>query len=337
MIGVLVKEAAGVLERRFLLNAFLPTLVWLGSITAAVLWEMSGPQGMAATWRHFNGIQQVVVAVIAVAIGALLAGVLSAQVTNLVRWFEGYWYSPLGRCAARWGTSWHRRRLAALASRAAKYPDAYQRIYSGYPMPGQEVQVMPTRIGNVIRGAELHARDRYGLDSVLVWSRILPVLPDRVTQTLGAGRADLELMVTISALGGSGGAVIAIIVLVAHGPWTTFLASVAVGTTIAWAAYRSAIATAMTYAEQVKAAFDVFRVDLLRQLGITISPSSDMAVERAIWQRLGLLWYRAVPDGAELQVVLPSPKSYRFAVLPLSGLALLVVVIISAGGAAYLA
>ena len=42
-------------------------------------------------------------------------------------------------------------------------------------MPSQPDQVMPTALGNVLRNAELHPRDRYGIDAVLTWPRLYPL------------------------------------------------------------------------------------------------------------------------------------------------------------------
>ena len=54
---------------------------------------------------------------------------------------------------------------------------------------------MPTRLGNILRAAESYPHDRYGADAVLTWPRLFPLLPDRLTASLTAARAEIEQVV----------------------------------------------------------------------------------------------------------------------------------------------
>lgn len=51
---------------------------------------------------------------------------------------------------------------------------------------------MPTRLGNTLRAAEQRPLEKYGLDAIVCWSRLLLLLPDAVKQELNAARADLN-------------------------------------------------------------------------------------------------------------------------------------------------
>lgn len=65
--------------------------------------------------------------------------------------------------------------------------------------PAQRDDVMPTALGNVLRAAEGRVWMRYGIDAVLVWSRLQPLLPDAVAGAVSDARTSLNLMLTTSA------------------------------------------------------------------------------------------------------------------------------------------
>lgn len=64
--------------------------------------------------------------------------------------------------------------------------------------PLERAEVMPTRLGNVLKAAERYSWSRYRLDSVLIWSRLQPALPQEFMAALQDVRTSLELMLTLS-------------------------------------------------------------------------------------------------------------------------------------------
>ena len=52
----------------------------------------------------------------------------------------------------------------------------------------RESVVVPTRLGNILKASELYANQRYGLDPVLIWSRLYGLLPESAIATVRAGR-----------------------------------------------------------------------------------------------------------------------------------------------------
>jgi hypothetical protein len=58
--------------------------------------------------------------------------------------------------------------------------------------------IMPTRLGNVLKAAEMYTTERYHLDSVLIWSRLQSSLPKKFAEPLRDAESSLDLMVTIS-------------------------------------------------------------------------------------------------------------------------------------------
>lgn len=65
--------------------------------------------------------------------------------------------------------------------------------------PPKRDDVMPTRLGNVLKAAETYTRERYHLDSVLIWSRLQSALPKDFTDSLQDVETSLTLMIILSA------------------------------------------------------------------------------------------------------------------------------------------
>src|SRR5438445_5164230 len=196
MLGALLHEAAGILERRFLLNAFLPSFALTSGVLALVVGTHTSFNAAAETWNAQGSTLQVVEVAAFAAWVYLLAGLIASQWGNLIRLYEGYWPRWL-RVVTRIGTSWHRQKLAKLDQAAA-----YEQIYLQYPFPEDEKLVMPTMLGNVLLNAELYPFYRYGADAVLIWPRLYNLLPDRFLQLIAEARSSLEFLLVISALSG---------------------------------------------------------------------------------------------------------------------------------------
>lgn len=65
--------------------------------------------------------------------------------------------------------------------------------------PPHRSDVMPTKLGNVLKAAEMYAQERYHLDAVLIWPRLQSALPKEFADPLQDAKTSLDLMVTLSA------------------------------------------------------------------------------------------------------------------------------------------
>ncbi len=76
---------------------------------------------------------------------------------------------------------------------------------------------------------------------------------------------------------------------------------------LSWAFYRNAVQAALSYAEKIKSAFDLYRWSVLDQLHIP--RPSDLQEERALWEQLTSMLYRgALPADSHFQYVVTSDQ-----------------------------
>jgi hypothetical protein len=211
---------------------------------------------------------------------------------SLVRLLEGYWGSSwLAEKATVLGVALERRRRAALAQAAelataadgagpnerARMALAAWRLRQWFP---PQDKLLPTRLGNALRAAEDRAGRRYGLDAVVVWPRLYPLVRANLAAVLVDQRDQLDLAARFS---------VAFFVMAAAGAavlyrYPAWLAVPGGALVLSWLSYRSAVAAAIAYGETIEATFDHHRFDLLKALHLPLP--ADRESERLANQRL---------------------------------------------------
>jgi hypothetical protein len=123
-------------------------------------------------------------------------------------------------------------------------------------IPGRRGQVMPTRLGNILRAGGTRVHDKYGLDAVRCWPTLWLLLPEKTRTEVAGARTELDSVAvwwTWTAL---------LTVWTMLTPWALLLAIG--GGALARIAL---IASAVRYADLVGAVFDVHRGLLYEALG----------------------------------------------------------------------
>jgi|SRR5579872_345430 len=200
------------------------------------------------------------------------AGVLAALILPTYWWsrVSGAWMIPTVFAvlsAAAWvshpiSRSWQLRRFR---QEKLKTDDkARYEFFRNYPM--DEPNVLATKLGNQIRAFESHAAV-YHIDPITTWYRLLAVIPRNFQEQIGTAEANFDAVINLAAVA----LLLALeamgIYLVhGNGRWlTTSLILAASG----YALYRLACGYAVgSWGESVRSAFDLYRLDLLRQLGL---------------------------------------------------------------------
>ncbi|MGW2513033.1 hypothetical protein ACWC0A_27285 [Streptomyces scopuliridis] len=337
MIADVFRDALAGTSRRLLFTSALPALVFSAALLGITL-ETATDAGASsaadagglrtglgtglgtaiATWSDRPAsVRTVHVAGFVLAV-TLLTALLAAHRVTLLRWAEGYWPGRLGRRLGARRASRHERARAELRGDVrAGSPDAYETLYLHYPLPG--APVLPTRLGNVLRGAEDYPRTRYGIDAVLVWPRLFPLLPAPFTATFASSRARLDAALAVAALSLVFTVAAPVCTVAVGGALWLAAVSLVVGALSALTGYRAALTTAVVHGQQIRVAFDLYRgllLDTARRGGRPPLPeaesvnnqrspdeSSDAigsAAEREIWEGLCGFWYRNIPVEARV-------------------------------------
>jgi hypothetical protein len=173
---------------------------------------------------------------------------------------------------------------------SSEHPAAYELFeklalleHQRHWLPSQPKDLMPTKLGNILRSSELRPWHKYGLDSVICWPHLWLLLPESARSDLQSARATLNASVRIWIW-----SVLFSVVWVWWAWW-----ALPVGILVATFAYHWLLSAARTYGSLVEATFDLYRVNLYRAL--RFAPPTSSEEEREKGQLLtDYLWRGAV-------------------------------------------
>jgi hypothetical protein len=163
--------------------------------------------------------------------------------------------------------------------------------------PREDRYGMPTRLGDILRAAELRPADKYGLDAVVCWYRLWVLLPEEIRTEIGGTRLELDRAVRIWLWG-------ALFLLWA--PWLWWVA-VPIGILVPLLAYGFSMLSAATlFGDLTETAFDLHRMELYDALHLP-RPTSP-AYEREQGARLSQILWRGETDPG-IEYVEPQPAA----------------------------
>lgn len=320
MFSTAFDKLSGFFDRRFILNAFLPSLIFWGLLIAAILAGQHHLAADAKAWDAQDANFKAMETVGFLAWITFFAALLSSQSSTLLRWHEGYWNLPVPKTWETAGCDWHKAKLQeanglidkkmALLTEAPANADAvlqrtlereleklYEALSMNYPPRTRPEEVMPTRLGNILKSSELYPRMRYGLDPVLIWPRLYNLFPDHFVQAIADARSSLDFMIVISSLGSAFAVLCGACLLVVCAPWWLFLLCFWGGLLVATVAYQGALGSAILYAQQVRAGFDLYRNEFFKEMRLSL-PATP-AEEKAQWREVGLFILRNVRENPD--------------------------------------
>jgi hypothetical protein len=296
VFGSLFGQASGFLDKRFVLNVVLPVLGFWGGLVLLA----AGGAGWASAahwWSARTGFEQTLL------VGAAVAGLLvfsylaSGLVTYLTRLWEGYWPGGMNSKLATWRTGRHIRRWDALD---LTDDIDYTRRFYGFPV--RKADVMPTRLGNVLRAAEDYPGDdeRYGMDAVFYWPRLYMILPADARSLAESYRSGLDRMILLASLAIAFPPAALVVLAFAHTSWLAWGVATAASILVGIAGYQGAISAAVAFGDVVRSCFDNYRRTLLTQLGLI--PPSSLEDERKLWGTLKQQLYQRGSNDPSLLV-----------------------------------
>jgi hypothetical protein len=276
------------LGARYYLVSYLP--IAAGVLAVGFVVAAGAPQEHP-TWDRAVAAQRATdlgdVALLVVGV-TVLAVLLQPLQLSLVRLLEGYWGNgSVGRALASPMLTRQRRRYDDLTRivdsdrgdgpvpAAAAIADQVRR--SRYP---SRPLLMPTALGNALRAAEQTAGRRYGLDSVVIWPRLYPLLSAQVRTVVDDRRDQLDVTAGISVV--STVVLFVTTVLLWGDGWWLMVPVLAAA--LARLSYLAAVSAAVAYGESVNVAFDLHRFDLLHALHLPLpgTPAEERAANKSL-------------------------------------------------------
>jgi hypothetical protein len=278
MVTGILSQVTGQLDRRFLLNAFFPTVAFSLLVALTVATGTGGVGPALDLWKQASSVVQVLLAVGWVAVVFVTANLLANAGLWITRLFEGYaapasWFAP-------WGRNYHQWRAKSVLEHD---PEGFQRCYPVYPRALSRDDVAPTRLGNLLLSAESYAEDRYGVPAVRVWPRLYHLLPAVLVSSMSEARASMEFLLVMAFLAALYAPAAGIYLLACAGPTAWFLGALFGGALVAAVAYAASLAPAAVYGDHVRAAFDMHRLELLAAIRAPAPATLDE--ERRIWDQ----------------------------------------------------
>lgn len=151
-----------------------------------------------------------------------------------------------------------------------------------------DYEVMPTRIGNVIRAFELYPYRRYGIDSTFFWPRLTALLPGAYREQIEGAETTFDFFLNCSVLLALS-TLAWIFVGFYYGSWWAVLV-VVVAMVMSYGSYQLTCEAAISWGDWVKGAFDMYRGTLLSQIGLSRGVNIDD--EKRLWGAISdyLIW-----------------------------------------------
>jgi hypothetical protein len=290
MLGTFLDKLNVFFDRRFMLAYWSPIFIALALVVGLIA-LLVNPTVALGWWTGYSATEQLVLGVGILLIITVLAYILEALTTPIVRLYEGYW--PKGAL-----TNWSRNIQKA---RKSKLSDS--EAYRTFPLDSDLVK--PTRLGNVLVSAEEYPYQLYRLDAVLWWPRLATLLPDTFRSQVDTALTpmlamlNLSMLLTLLAFGGG------LAVLLTDHFWWLFCLVFLGALLLARGCYVAAAIQAVDYGELVRVAFDLYRYDTLKQMHIPLPES--LFQERLLWDLLNKWLYSYAPPW-EISLVSNAPQ-----------------------------
>lgn len=310
--GVLT-PTVGLSSGRFFRTGYLPT--YAAAVFLLVLWWAGAPGRHADfghAWQVANKLGTVQTLLIALAV-ALFTLLLQPFQLSVLRVLEGGFPRWLGADLARRYQLRRKRQMEAavrekiIAATAAstderdghvqeagRLSDRLQALF-----PASDYLVRATGLGNALAAMEDRAGTAYGLDAVVAWPRLYPLLGGKVRAVVDDLRDTMDAAAKLAATAAMT-TVAAVLLLAWHSGTVTFIAVAPL--LVAAFSYAGAVRAAIAYGQAVQVAFDLHRFDLLAAMHVEAptAPEAEQITNAALSdflrQGIPLSFNYAVPN-----------------------------------------
>ena len=301
----LFSAISGQFSKALILGVFLPVVLFILLSLLFVVPLIPADAGLFGPLESLDTEWKVIAVFF---LSFVLTGLLFNFNVPLIRFYEGYpWIeSWVGKAKAdhhkrqyrameaRWRGM--RTLLRALPAAADGYKDALAQLSKmgrrlNVEYPRGEALVLPTRLGNILRSFEDYPRQQYNISSITLWPRLIAVIAKDYAESIDSVKTSFDFALNCSALSMLLALTILLVGLLyptafaSPEPWqATFfwLAKILIFAALSYWFYTLLLGRAQARGALIRGAYDLYRWDLLKQLGYKRMPTS-MAEERYLW------------------------------------------------------
>ncbi|MBN1888791.1 MAG: hypothetical protein JW850_12420 [Thermoflexales bacterium] len=265
-------ETISLLIKSFRLSSLLPSLCFV----SANLLLLSQPyEHSAPAWLKDSNVG-LLISLLTVLIGYTLS-YLNFPLIYLI---EGY---PLRDTP--WGKlmiAWYQDQKDALVAKSRGSNGQFYKDELLDCFPARD-RCAPTALGNVTAAFESYPSQKYGIDAVYLWPRLLPILNEqKYAVFVEREKEGFDFFLNFSVL--SGALVIECVLLRLVWGWPALTAVALISGCAAFAFYQAAVWCARSWGETIKTAFDLYRYQLAEQLAL--EPFADKIDETRRWRAI---------------------------------------------------
>lgn len=302
----MIGEAPQPFDRNFLISFMLPAVLFV-----AILYLITNEILFSIDFETVTNSEFSVILAIAISLVSFVAAALSSLNYAIYRFFEGYGsFNPLSFRRVHHQMHFeqhvmqaHREQNAIEQARrkgrsSPPSSEHSQRLVTATKdYPDQEKYLQPTRFGNRYRAFEIYSRVVYGLDAVPAWPRLQYVLPKDAIKIVADSKSAVDFALNISIVASILSGTSLGFSLVERSFYLLMLSGIFFA--MSYMAYRVACSAVLTYGDNIKSCFDLFRQRLAVQLQLRIPDLLEE--ERRMWDIVSrMMSYRSSERCSEL-------------------------------------
>jgi hypothetical protein len=291
-------ELPKLFDRAFFISYFLPSSM-IFSIIFAIL---SIFNRIPIRFQEFVANKSTFGAAISIVIMWLISILLMALNRPMIRFLEGYGrHNPLSIFQAKKNKQFQDRIFPLLslrdkvieARRANSNEPLQRKNFAGLlhdainTFPERVENVLPTRLGNIMRAYERYSDIVYGIEAIVLWPRIMMVIPDVARDRVREGRVLFDFALNTLFAGLLTIFLYAVMVALDVRPLIAgfYIPSPiipALGIVLSLFGWWQLPGAARERGEQTKSIFDLYRRDLALSFGLELPPT--YSAERRMWE-----------------------------------------------------
>jgi len=311
----------------FVVSAFVPSLAFV-AMTMVIFKPIVPPELLNSIKNTFEPFEQSGILLLALTI--ILGFTISSLNTFIYKVIEGYFILarfPLSKNRQLRKFNKWKQQLEAVEDKISEMerseePDKGHlsrledlRYYIVSEMnlrfPLREDGILSTGFGNILRAAEAYTADRYGIDAVRLWPRLIHVIPDSYYEKVEQSNNGLAFLINCSVLSLLFGFLCGLASGYQYLVWQLALqhktevlyfipinrlpyiyhqriyiySAIFVVTLIcSFVFYKSSFPLVMQYGNMIRSSFDLFRFQLLKQLNLKLP--EDLSQEYDLWSKV---------------------------------------------------